>query len=36
MDQVYFIVNELDSNEVAIKANNLFPLTYGLVANVSK
>jgi len=35
-DQLSFIINELDTNVVAIKGSNIFPLTYGLAANVSK
>lgn len=35
-DQIPFIINELDTNSVAIKGNNVFPVTYGLVANVSR
>lgn len=35
-DQLSFIVNELDTNVVAIKGSNIFPVTHALAANVSQ
>ncbi len=35
-DQLSFIVNELDTNVVAVKGSNIFPVTYALAANVSE
>lgn len=34
-DQVHVILNEVDSNLVALKGNSIFPITYALLANVS-
>lgn len=34
VDELY-LTKELDQQAVSIKAGNVFPITYGLVANVS-
>lgn len=34
-DQLSFIVNELDTNRIAIRASNRFAITYGLLAQVT-
>lgn len=34
LEELYLIGRELDQNEVSIKAGNVFPITYGLLANV--
>lgn len=33
--ELYLRINELDTNVVAVKASNVFPITYSLLANVS-
>lgn len=36
MDELYVTMNEVDSNIVAIKAGNVFSISYSLLANVSE
>lgn len=35
MKELYHIGRELDQNTVSIKVANVYPITYGLTANVS-
>lgn len=34
-DQLTILLNEMDSSVVSIKASGIFPITYGLLVNVS-
>lgn len=34
-DQLVIILNEVDTHSISVKGNGVFPVTYGLVANVS-
>ncbi len=34
-DQLVVILNEVDTHVIAVKGNGVFPVTYGLAANVS-
>lgn len=35
VEEVPFLLNEINTHAVAIKGNNIFPVTYSLAANVS-
>lgn len=34
-DEMLIIISELDSHQVSLKAGNIFPITFSLIANVS-